>query len=163
MTLLYRAPEILLGGTVYSTPVDLWSIGCIFAELVNGVPVFQGDSEVFHLEVIFGCPHNICSPILVNADMLHACAHLRNFVSECRSPKACLFTFLCTLTLHGHIGYIMFRQGVSLTTRLPCNVLSKRDTYKAAKCSCTTTLKGSTDIWQPHILIVSCIKCECLS
>ena len=46
VTLLYRAPEILLGGTVYSTPVDIWSIGCIFAELVNGVPVFQGDSEV---------------------------------------------------------------------------------------------------------------------
>ena len=46
ITLLYRAPEILLGGTIYSTPVDIWSIGCIFAELVNGVPVFQGDSEV---------------------------------------------------------------------------------------------------------------------
>ena len=30
MTLWYRAPEVLLGGTHYSTPVDMWSVGCIF-------------------------------------------------------------------------------------------------------------------------------------
>jgi serine/threonine protein kinase len=46
VTLLYRAPEILLGGQLYSTPVDIWSIGCIFAELANGRPLFMGDSEV---------------------------------------------------------------------------------------------------------------------
>lgn len=46
VTLLYRAPEILLGSHIYSTPVDMWSIGCIFAELVNGKPLFLGDSEV---------------------------------------------------------------------------------------------------------------------
>ncbi len=49
VTLLYRAPEILLGSQLYSTPVDMWSIGCIFAELVNGTPIFLGDSEVCHL------------------------------------------------------------------------------------------------------------------
>jgi serine/threonine protein kinase len=46
VTLLYRAPEILLGSHLYSTPVDIWSIGCIFAEMVNGKPIFMGDSEV---------------------------------------------------------------------------------------------------------------------
>ena len=46
VTLLYRAPEILLGSQLYSTPVDIWSIGCIFAELLNGRPPFMGDSEV---------------------------------------------------------------------------------------------------------------------
>ena len=45
MTLLYRPPEILLGQAVYSTAVDLWSVGCIFAEMVLGFPLFQGDSE----------------------------------------------------------------------------------------------------------------------
>ncbi len=45
MTLVYRAPEILLGSAVYSTPVDIWSLGCIFAELVNGDALFPGDSE----------------------------------------------------------------------------------------------------------------------
>ena len=44
VTLWYRAPEILLGGKHYSTPVDIWSIGCIFTEMVNGRPLFPGDS-----------------------------------------------------------------------------------------------------------------------
>ena len=35
VTLWYRAPEILLGAKQYSTPVDVWSIGCIFAEMIN--------------------------------------------------------------------------------------------------------------------------------
>ena len=46
VTLLYRPPEILLGTAIYSTAVDLWSIGCIFAEMALGFPLFQGDSEV---------------------------------------------------------------------------------------------------------------------
>ena len=44
VTLWYRAPEILLGSKTYSTPVDVWSIGCIFAEMVNHKPLFPGDS-----------------------------------------------------------------------------------------------------------------------
>ena len=35
VTLWYRAPEILLGCRYYSTPVDIWSIGCIFSEMVG--------------------------------------------------------------------------------------------------------------------------------
>jgi serine/threonine protein kinase len=46
VTLLYRAPEILLGETHYFIPIDIWSIGCIFAELVTRRPLFEGDSEV---------------------------------------------------------------------------------------------------------------------
>lgn len=38
MTLWYRAPEVLLGTTHYALPVDMWSIGCIFSELITGVP-----------------------------------------------------------------------------------------------------------------------------
>lgn len=53
ITLWYRAPEILLGGKQYSTPVDLWSIGCIFAEMVNHRPLFPGDSEIDELYKIF--------------------------------------------------------------------------------------------------------------
>ena len=44
VTLWYRAPEILLGAKHYSTPVDIWSIGCIFAEMINQRPLFPGDS-----------------------------------------------------------------------------------------------------------------------
>ncbi|CAL9160400.1 cell division control protein 2 homolog A-like isoform X2 [Musa acuminata AAA Group] len=53
VTLWYRAPEILLGSRHYSTPVDLWSVGCIFAEMVNQRPLFPGDSEIDQLFKIF--------------------------------------------------------------------------------------------------------------
>eukprot|EP00193_Tetraselmis_chui_P000782 CAMPEP_0177759602 /NCGR_PEP_ID=MMETSP0491_2-20121128/4820_1 /TAXON_ID=63592 /ORGANISM="Tetraselmis chuii, Strain PLY429" /LENGTH=483 /DNA_ID=CAMNT_0019275443 /DNA_START=128 /DNA_END=1579 /DNA_ORIENTATION=- len=53
VTLWYRAPEILLGAKHYSTPVDIWSIGCIFAEMINGRPLFPGDSEIDQLFQIF--------------------------------------------------------------------------------------------------------------
>lgn len=53
VTLWYRAPDVLLGSTKYSTPIDIWSIGCIFAEMVNGSPLFTGTSEESQIEAIF--------------------------------------------------------------------------------------------------------------
>ena len=53
VTLWYRAPEILLGSCHYSTPVDVWSVGCIFAEMVTQRPLFPGDSEIDELFRIF--------------------------------------------------------------------------------------------------------------
>lgn len=54
VTLWYRAPDVLLGSKNYSTPVDIWSIGCIFAEMVTGVPLFSGSPES-QLTTIFAC------------------------------------------------------------------------------------------------------------
>lgn len=42
VTLWYRAPDILMGSKNYSTSVDIWSVGCIFAELANRRPLFAG-------------------------------------------------------------------------------------------------------------------------
>jgi serine/threonine protein kinase len=68
VTLWYRAPEILLGGKQYSTPVDIWSIGCIMVEVrpcslellthilfktATKKPLFPGDSEIDQLYKIF--------------------------------------------------------------------------------------------------------------
>ncbi|KAI9366792.1 kinase-like domain-containing protein [Zopfochytrium polystomum] len=53
VTLWYRSPEILLGSKHYSTAVDMWSIGCIFAEMVLKKPLFPGDSEIDELFKIF--------------------------------------------------------------------------------------------------------------
>jgi cyclin-dependent kinase 2 len=53
ITLWYRAPEILLGCKQYSTPVDIWSIGCIFSEMAMLKPLFPGDSEIDQLFKIF--------------------------------------------------------------------------------------------------------------
>jgi serine/threonine protein kinase len=53
VTLWYRAPEILLGSATYSIPVDMWSAGCIFAEMLSKKPLFPGDSEIDQLFRIF--------------------------------------------------------------------------------------------------------------
>lgn len=46
VTLWYRPPELLLGATYYNTAVDLWSTGCILAELYAGKPIMPGRTEV---------------------------------------------------------------------------------------------------------------------
>lgn len=53
LTLWYRAPEILLGCVDYCTAVDIWSVGCIFAELCLKRPLFQGDYDIDQLFKIF--------------------------------------------------------------------------------------------------------------
>lgn len=53
VTLWYRAPEILLGEKHYTPAVDMWSVGCIFAEMVRGKVLFRGDSEIAQLFEIF--------------------------------------------------------------------------------------------------------------
>ncbi|XP_056636550.1 serine/threonine-protein kinase PITSLRE [Diorhabda sublineata] len=53
VTMWYRAPELLLCTKEYSTPIDLWSVGCIFAELLLMNAVFPGKSEVDQLNRIF--------------------------------------------------------------------------------------------------------------
>ena len=45
VTLWYRAPELLLGAKNYSDTVDVWSIGCVFAELLLEKVLFPGDKE----------------------------------------------------------------------------------------------------------------------
>jgi len=53
VTLWYRAPDVLMGSRKYSTPVDLWSVGCIFGEMSNGRPLFPGTSDSDQLQRIF--------------------------------------------------------------------------------------------------------------
>jgi serine/threonine protein kinase len=53
VTQWYRPPELLLGGDLYGTAVDIWSIGCIFAEMVTLEPLFDGDSEIAQIFKFF--------------------------------------------------------------------------------------------------------------
>ncbi|KAK5316054.1 hypothetical protein LTR93_009382 [Exophiala xenobiotica] len=77
VTLWYRAPELLLGAEEYDFEIDIWSIGCIFAELLTRDPLFQGKNEVDQLSQIFallGTPTNETWPgfrSLPNAKALH--------------------------------------------------------------------------------------------
>ncbi|XP_067872984.1 cyclin-dependent kinase 11B isoform X5 [Heterodontus francisci] len=53
VTLWYRTPELLLGAKEYSTAIDLWSVGCIFAEFLTQKPLFPGKSEIDQINKIF--------------------------------------------------------------------------------------------------------------
>ncbi|XP_046896368.1 cyclin-dependent kinase 11B isoform X4 [Hypomesus transpacificus] len=53
VTLWYRSPELLLGAKEYSTAVDMWSVGCIFGELLTQKPLFPGKSEIDQINKIF--------------------------------------------------------------------------------------------------------------
>lgn len=53
VSLCYRPPELLLGATKYGVAVDLWSVGCILAELYYGRPIMFGRTEVEQLHQIF--------------------------------------------------------------------------------------------------------------
>ena len=67
VTLWYRPPDVLLGNKTYGTTVDMWSIGCIFAEMVTGKPLFAGNTETDQLKKIFqirGTPNEKYAPQL---------------------------------------------------------------------------------------------------
>ncbi|KAJ0544943.1 putative protein-serine/threonine kinase CMGC-CDK-PITSLRE family [Helianthus annuus] len=65
VTLWYRAPELLLGTKLYSTAIDMWSLGCIMAELLSKQPIFNGKTEFDQLDKIFktlGTPNETIWP-----------------------------------------------------------------------------------------------------
>ncbi|KAI0866943.1 Pkinase-domain-containing protein [Xylaria cubensis] len=53
VTLWYRAPELLLGTKMYGAPIDMWSVGCIFGEILTREPLLPGKNEVDTLTRIF--------------------------------------------------------------------------------------------------------------
>ena len=72
MTLWYRAPEVMLGEKCYTCALDVWSLGCIFAEMCMGKCIFKGDCEIGQLFKIFsmlGTPNaHYCSDLLALPD-----------------------------------------------------------------------------------------------
>ena len=65
VTLWFRAPELLLGETLYTTAIDIWSCGCVFGELLAGVCPFQAKDEIDLFEKIcekLGTPNELIWP-----------------------------------------------------------------------------------------------------
>jgi glycogen synthase kinase 3 beta len=69
----YRAPELIFGATSYTSSIDIWSAGCVMAEIINGQPLFPGESGIDQLvEIIkiLGTPTrdeiNAMNPAYVN-------------------------------------------------------------------------------------------------
>lgn len=53
ITLWYRPPELLLGYTNYTTKIDMWSVGCIVAEMFRRTAFLKGDTELTQINLIF--------------------------------------------------------------------------------------------------------------
>ncbi|CAK5074490.1 unnamed protein product [Meloidogyne enterolobii] len=109
VTLWYRPPDVLLGSTVYSTSLDIWGVGCIFAEMCSGSALFPGANEVSdQLHKIFsvrGLPNLELWPEVVNL------------------PKWSLFTFPNTyieldLLTYQPAFYKLGDEGLKLITQL---------------------------------------------
>ena len=52
MTRWYRAPEIMLSCQDYSAAIDVWSVGCILAEMLGRKPLFAGNDYIHQLKLI---------------------------------------------------------------------------------------------------------------
>lgn len=77
----YRAPEVLLRSTNYNSPIDIWAVGCIMAELYTLQPLFPGRSEIdqiFRVTSVLGTPDKVWTHILL--------VHIRQLV--------CLFVWI---------------------------------------------------------------------
>ncbi|KAL6422127.1 hypothetical protein ACFW04_010877 [Cataglyphis niger] len=48
----YRAPELLYGARYYTSAIDVWSIGCIFGEMLNNSPLFPGETDIEQLAIV---------------------------------------------------------------------------------------------------------------
>jgi len=67
VTLWYRAPDVLMGSRKYSTQIDIWSAGCIFAEMATGRPLFPGSGtsdQLIRIFKIMGTPNEESWPTI---------------------------------------------------------------------------------------------------
>lgn len=67
--LWYRAPELLFRKNIYSTEIDIWSVGCLLAEISTGEPIFNGETEVeqlFKIFKLFGTPEDEVLKLMKN-------------------------------------------------------------------------------------------------
>lgn len=86
----YRPPEALLGITTCQDSIDLWSVGCVLAELVLKAPLFPGKSTLDQLELILKCIGMPSSKEIDRLSSEDAQFLLRNFSFSKRCKIRCM-------------------------------------------------------------------------
>ena len=84
MTRWYRAPELLCESDTYATGVDVWSVGCIFAEILGRKPLFRGSSTSDQLRLII---EKLGSPLPEELSAIHNESVLRQIRDTPHRPK----------------------------------------------------------------------------
>ena len=87
VTLWFRAPELLLGETLYTTAIDIWSCGCVFGELLSGVCPFQATDEIGLFEKIcekLGTPNELIWPGVTKLPLWNRLCPKTNFNNSFR-------------------------------------------------------------------------------
>ncbi|EPY49222.1 CMGC/CDK/CDK9 protein kinase Cdk9 [Schizosaccharomyces cryophilus OY26] len=93
VTRWYRSPELLLNERRYTTAIDMWSVGCIMAEMYKGKPIMQGSSDLDQLDKIFrlcGSPTQASMP---NWEKLPGCEGVRSFPAHPRTLETAFFSY----------------------------------------------------------------------
>lgn len=148
VTQYYRAPEILMGAKHYTTAVDMWSVGCIFGELLGRRILFQASSPIQQLELItdlLGTPS-------VN-EMKFACEAAKRHVLA-RGPKTPSIAYLYTLSPSAtHEAVHFLCQMLTLDPEKRVNVVEAlnhpyldegRLRYHSCMCTCCTNTTPAT-------------------
>ncbi|KRZ07089.1 Serine/threonine kinase NLK, partial [Trichinella zimbabwensis] len=151
VTQYYRAPELLMGARNYTAAVDVWSVGCIFAELLGRRILFQAQGPVEQLNLIIDL---LGTPSV--AEMRYACEGARNHVlkSPFRPPK---YFKLYSLSQQAT------QEAVGLLTQMLCFDPDKRITvgdalahpyleegrlrFHSCMCSCCRTTSNGTRVY----------------
>ncbi|XP_065206551.1 cyclin-dependent kinase 12-like isoform X2 [Planococcus citri] len=93
ITLWYRPPELLLGEIIYGPAIDIWSCGCILAELFLKKPIFQATCELTQLETIYklcGTPNTSIWPSVVNLPFWSSLKHKKYYRRRLREELSFL-------------------------------------------------------------------------
>lgn len=144
VTQYYRAPELLMGAKYYTSAIDIWSVGCIFAELLNRRILFQAKNPLQQLDLIIdllGTP---------NADdMRYACQGAKQHIRRrsFRSPTLYILSNQATSeAIHLLCQMLVFNPD----KRIDCDTALKhayleegRMRYHSCMCRCCTNYKGT--------------------
>lgn len=97
MTLWYRSPDVLMGSALYSFPVDIWSMGAIFFEMVTGKVLFAGRNEEDQLVRMFqllGAPtQSTWKSLLSYPNTTDRLQRAQSLINEGKLPSALNSTF----------------------------------------------------------------------